>query len=213
MFNAADLPDTIPVFPLPGALMLPRTRLPLHIFEPRYLAMLDDALKTPHRLIGLVQPVPGDGEAPDLHDIGCAGRIVAFSETPDRRYMITLSGVSRFRIESEVQGFAPYRKCDVSWDEFHRDLGLSEHDPAFEREKFMSLLGRYFEVQDLQTDWESMRDAEDEMLINSLSMLCPFDPEDRQALLEAPTLPERRETLETLLEYALLSGQNEDVMQ
>jgi uncharacterized protein len=213
MFNAADLPDTIPVFPLPGALMLPRTRLPLHIFEPRYLAMLDDVLKTPHRLIGMVQPVPGQNVPAALHSVGCAGRVSAFSETEDGRYMITLSGISRFTIRRELDGFAAYRKCDVGWSGFQRDLGPTEHDPAFERAPFMHLLGRYFEDQDLKTDWESLRDAEDEMLINSLSMLCPFNPEDRQALLEAPTLTTRRETLTTLLEFALRGGHSKEVMQ
>ncbi len=213
MFNAADLPDTIPVFPLPGALLLPRARLPLQIFEPRYLAMLDDVLKTPHRLIGMVQPVPGMGADAPLHDIGCAGRLTAFSETPDGRYMITLTGISRFRIKHDVDGFSPYRKCQVSWDRFHRDLGATEHDPGFDRPAFMKTLHRYLEDQELNTDWESLQKAEDEMLINSLAMLCPFEPEDRQALLEAPTLAARRETLMTLLEYALHGGPGEEVMQ
>jgi len=213
MFNAADLPDTIPVFPLPGALMLPRTRLPLHIFEPRYLAMLDDVLKTSHRLIGMVQPVPGQRVPVTLHSVGCAGRLSAFSETEDGRYMVTLSGISRFRIKTEVDGFAAYRKCDVSWQGFDRDLGPVEHDTGFEREPFMRLLQRYFDTQDLKTDWESLRDAEDELLINSLAMLCPFSPEDRQALLEAPTLTTRRETLTTLLDFALRGGHSEETMQ
>ncbi len=123
MIKVTDLPETLPVFPLPGALLLPRARLPLHVFEPRYLAMLDDVLKTSSRLIGMVQPneVPGR-EGTGLQMIGCVGRITQFSETDDHRYLVTLTGVSRFRILRAVDGFSPYRRCDVSWDGFARDL-------------------------------------------------------------------------------------------
>ncbi|MEH6774619.1 MAG: LON peptidase substrate-binding domain-containing protein [Cereibacter changlensis] len=214
MMKRADLPDTIPVFPLPGALLLPRARLPLHIFEPRYLQMLDDALKTSHRLIGMVQPreVPGGAEK-RLHAIGCAGRLTGFSETEDGRYMVTLSGISRFRVVAEVQGFAPYRRCTVDWTPFTRDLGGTEEDAGFRRAPFLDLLGRYFAAMELSTDWGSLKEAEEELLINSLSMLCPFDPEDKQALLEAPSLETRRETLVTLIEFALRSGDGQEVMQ
>lgn len=213
----ADLPDTIPIFPLPGALLLPRARLPLHIFEPRYLAMIDDTLKTPARLIGMVQPFMGPaerGEGERLHAIGCAGRLTGLSETEDGRYMITLAGASRFRVLREVEGFAPYRRCEVRWDGFERDRGDSERDPGLEREPFLDALNRYFQSQGLSTDWDTVREAEDELLINSISMLCPFPPEDKQALLEAPTLPTRRETLLTLIEFALRSGGREsEVLQ
>ncbi|KPA21178.1 Lon protease 2 [Shimia sp. SK013] len=214
MIRPADLPDMIAVFPLPGALLLPRSRLPLHIFEPRYLTMLDDALKTPERLIGMVQPneVPGR-EGIGLQTIGCAGRITQFSETDDNRYMITLTGVSRFRIQAEVDGFAPYRRCSVSWDGFDRDLGRTERDEVFHRPVFLALLKRYFEQLELQTDWETLKDADDELLINSLSMLLDFGAEDKQALLEAPSLSTRRETLVTLLEFALRGGGGEDLIQ
>lgn len=213
MFPATDLPGTIPVFPLPGALLLPRSRLPLHLFEPRYLQMFEDCLKTSHRLIGMVQPHDGPGGKSKLHAIGCAGRVTQFSETEDGRYMITLSGISRFRVQQEVEGFQPYRKAKVTWDGFARDLGPTEEDPGFKREKFLNLLARYFNAQDLKTDWDSLKDAEDEMLINSLSMLCPFEPEERQALLEAPSLSTRRETLVTLIEFALRGGASEEILQ
>lgn len=214
MFAAADLPKTIPVFPLPGALLLPRARLPLHIFEPRYLAMLDDTMKTSHRLIGMIQPrdVPGSSEV-RLQTIGCAGRLTGFSETEDGRYMITLAGISRYKITEEIEGFTPYRRCDVDWSPFPNDIGPAEHDKGFDRNIFMELLGRYFDSRGLSTDWDSLRDAEDELLINSLSMLCPFEPEDKQALLEAPSLETRRETLVTLIEFALRGGNSEEVMQ
>lgn len=214
MLSAADLPQTIPVFPLPGALLLPRSRLPLHIFEPRYLTMLDDVLKASHRLIGMIQPrdVPQSDEK-KLHSIGCAGRVTGFSETEDGRYMITLSGVSRFRVQAELDGFTPYIRCDVDWGGFERDLGGAEKDQGFDRTRLLEILDRYFESQNLTTDRDALCEAEDELLINSLSMLCPFDPEDKQALLEAPSLSTRRETLVTLIEFALRGGSNEELLQ
>lgn len=213
MIQSADLPETLAVFPLPGALLLPRSRLPLHIFEPRYLQMLDDALKTPHRLIGMVQPNPGRGGDRKLQCIGCAGRVTQFSETEDGRYMITLSGVSRFRIKAEVEGFTPYRRCTVQWTGFERDQGRSEVDHGFDRAAFMDLLRRFLSGQNLSTDWESLSEADDELLVNSLSMLLDFDVEEKQALLEAPCLATRRETLVTLIEFALRGGSNEETLQ
>ena len=212
MTRLSDLPQTIAIFPLPGALLLPRTRLPLHIFEPRYLAMLDDCLKSDTRLIGMVQPNTGPGRETGLQRIGCAGRVTQFSETEDGRYMITLSGVSRFRIAREVEGFTPYRRCEVTWDGFEQDRARMEEDPGFNRDRFMRLLDRYFTARDLSADWQTLREAEDELLINSLSMLLDFSPEDKQALLEAPSLSTRRETLVTLIEYAPRGGE-EDLIQ
>lgn len=176
--------------------------------------MLEDALKTPHRLIGMVQPreVPGSTER-RLQAIGCAGRVTGFSETEDGRYMITLGGVSRFRIREEVSGFTPYRRCLVDWAPFERDLGPAETDAGFDRGPFLSVLGRYFEAQKLSTDWDGLKDAETELLINSLSMLCPFSPGDKQALLEAPSLTTRRETLVMLMEFALNGGAAGETLQ
>ena len=214
MKPSIDLPDALPIFPLPNALLLPRSRLPLHVFEPRYLAMLDDALKTPERLIGMVQPneVPGRS-GHRLHAIGCAGRVTQFSETEDGRYMVTLTGISRFRVQNEIEGFTPYRRCGVTWDGFDLDLGKTEHDARFDRKKFMALLTRYFEALDLATDWETMKEADDELLINSLSMMLDFAPEDKHALLEAPSLSTRRETLITLIEYSTRGGDSEGLLQ
>lgn len=214
-FSLADLPETVPIFPLPGALLLPRARLPLNIFEPRYLAMLDDALKTPHRLVGMIQPIvmPEGKSSGRLHQIGCAGRVTAFEETEDGRYIITLGGVSRYRLVEELEGFTPYRRATVDWTSFERDLGRSEADEGFDRSGFLKVLARFFETAQLSSDWDSLKEADAELLINSLSILCPFDPEERQALLEAPTLANRRETLVTLMEFALRSGGDEGVMQ
>lgn len=208
-----DLPETLSVFPLPGALLLPRARLPLQIFEPRYLSLLDDVLRTEGRLIGMIQPnvVPGR-DGPGLYQIGCAGRVTQFSEMEGRRYMITLTGISRFRVQKEVDGFTPYRRCTVSWDSFEQDLKAEDSDPGFNRKAFMKLMERYFDKQGLSVDWATLEDAKDELLINSLSMLLEFGPEDKQALLEAPSLTTRRETLVTLVEYALRSGAG-DMMQ
>jgi Lon protease-like protein len=139
--------------------------------------------------------------------------VTAFSETEDGRYMVTLAGISRYRVQSEVEGFTPYRRCHVSWDGFARDLGPTEKDRSFDRDVFLDVLARYFDERDLKTDWASLREAEDEFLINSLSMLCPFEPEDKQALLEAPSLETRRETLITLIEFALRGGSAEEIMQ
>jgi Lon protease-like protein len=205
-FTPADLPETLAVFPLPGALMLPRARLPLNIFEPRYLAMLDDALKTDHRMIGMIQPLESRGDGPPtLRKIGCAGRVTSLSETEDGRYLIALTGICRFRVIEEVEGFTPYRRVRADWAGFERDLERSDEDPDFDRPSFLDLLRRYFEAARLSSDWESLEDAEEEMLINSLSMLCPFAVEEKQALLEAPRLAERRETLCALMEFAIAS--------
>jgi len=196
-------------------LLLPRYRLRLRLLEPRYLAMFGDALKTPERRIGMVQPSKSakGNEAPPLHTIGCVGRITQFSETEEGRYLITLSGISRFRVVSEVDGFTPYRRCEVRWDGFEQDRGRAEEDGGFDREPFLNLLSRYFTTRGLSADWQTLKEADDELLVNSLSMMLDFDPEDKQALLEAPSLSTRRETLVTLIEYEMRGGQDEGLLQ
>jgi Lon protease-like protein len=214
MINSNDLPSVIPIFPLSGALLLPRARLPLNLFEPRYLQMFDDALKTDGRLIGMVQPNEVAGrDGIGLHTIGCVGRITQFSETEDGRYMITLGGLSRFRVINEVEGFTPYRRCEVSWAGFERDLGDVEEDDNFHRKPFLKKLDKFFESKGLSADWETLEEADDELLINSLSMMMDFEPEDKQALLEAPSLSTRRETLVTLIEFTLRGGLDGEMMQ
>jgi uncharacterized protein len=184
--------------------------------------MLDDTLKTQVRLIGMIQPVAmpemmaggrGEAGAGRLHHIGCAGRVTSLQETEDGRYLITLSGVSRFRLGELLDGFTPYIRARVDWTSFERDLGRRERDEGFDRAAFLAVLGRYFETAQLSSDWDSLKQAAPELLINSLAMLCPFDPEEKQALLEAPTLATRRETLMTLMEFALRSGGDEGVVQ
>ncbi|MEM7527753.1 MAG: LON peptidase substrate-binding domain-containing protein [Pseudomonadota bacterium] len=213
-FSPADLPEVIPVFPLPGALLLPRARLPLNIFEPRYLAMLDDAMRSDHRLIGMIQPFVDSGQPPKLHRIGCAGRVTSLSETEDGRYLIALTGISRFRMRSELDGFTPYRRIKADWADFAPDLGQTEKTEAFDRDDFMDLLRRYFTSARLSSDWDAMREAEEELLVNSLSMMCPFSVEERQALLEAPRLSDRYETLTALMRFAIASsGEGNDQIQ
>ncbi|MBU2957365.1 LON peptidase substrate-binding domain-containing protein [Paracoccus sp. 1_MG-2023] len=203
-----DLPDRVPLFPLPGAVLMPRARLPLHIFEPRYLQMIEDAFRTEHRLIGMIQP-EGDG----LATIGCAGRVVAFQENDDGRLMITLQAVSRFRLSEAEEGFAPYLRGRIDWSSFGRDRSGSERDPGLDRDALFPLLSRFMESEGLSTDWEAAAKAEDEMLINSLSMMLPFGHGDKQALLESPTLADRRELLVGLIEFALHGGDTEEPLQ
>ena len=210
MSEKIDLPKALPIFPLPKAVLLPGTRLPLHIFEPRYLAMVEDCLKTPHRLLGMLQPTGDDGR---LHSIGCAGKLTQFSETEDGRYMITLTGISRYRIDNEIEGFAPYRRFNVQWDGFEKDREAPEQDSKFDRDIFFNLLKKFLEGEGLSTDWETLQQADNELLINSLSMMLDFDLEDKQALLEAPSLQTRRETLTTLFEFSLRGGSDDEVLQ
>lgn len=203
-----SLPDVIPVFPLTGALLLPRAHLPLNIFEPRYLAMVDATLKSDHRLIGIVQP---RGEA--LAGVGCAGRLTGFSETGDGRYLITLTGVSRFATGPEIDGFTPFRRTQPDWTPFATDRTGEQCDRSLDRAALFALLDRYFDAQGMNADWGSLRDAEDELLIDALAMLCPLEPPDKQALLEAPDLTARRKMLMTLMDYALRGGADDEVMQ
>ena len=145
--------------------------------------------------------------------LGCAGKLTLFSETEDGRYMITLTGVSRYRIESEIDGFTPYRRFNVSWDSFEKDRESPIQDSKFNRKSFFELLKKFLEGEGLSTDWETLQQADNELLINSLSMMLDFDLEDKQALLEAPSLQTRRETLTTLFEFSLRGGSDDEVLQ
>jgi Lon protease-like protein len=200
-----DLPAELPVFPLSGVLLLPRGRLPLNIFEPRYLAMTKDALAPP-RLIGMIQPLDAaderDADArPPLYGIGCAGRIVAFSETDDGRFLMTLTGVARFEVESEVAMRSGYRRVKAKWDRFKNDL-VPDEGPV-DRQALFKSLKPYFDSRGLKADWDQVDKTGDERLIAMLSMVCPFEPPEKQALLEAKDLSARAEILKGLLEMAL----------
>ena len=209
-----DLPKKISVFPLSNFIIFPKTTVPLNIFEPRYLDMVNDSMKS-NKLIGMIQPksLENEDDLPELHDIGCLGKITSFKETEDGRYMITITVVSRYRIGDEIEGFHPYRKFKAGWNGFDQDHGATEKDPKLDRNGFFDLLSKYLKRRGLSTDWESLRDADDELLINALSMMLDFEIEEKQALLEAPSLITRRETLVTLLEYNLRGGANEETLQ
>lgn len=206
-----DLPATLPVFPLTGVLLLPRGRLPLNIFEPRYLNLTRDALAT-DRLIGMIQPrTPNDpAEKPDLYPIGCAGRITQFSETDDGRVLITLTGVCRFRIDEDVPSMRGYRRVIARWDEYRDDLSEDTSDVELDRERLDGSLRRYFDVQGITADWDTIRTTPDERLVTTLAMICPFEPNEKQALLEAETLQQRTELLLTLLDMAAVGDLGTD---
>ncbi|MFV3075161.1 LON peptidase substrate-binding domain-containing protein [Niveispirillum fermenti] len=200
-----DLPDSIPVFPLTGVLLLPRGRLPLNIFEPRYLNMVQDALAT-DRLIGMIQP-RDDGMAaePPLFDIGCAGRITSFSETDDGRFLITLTGVCRFRLLSEIPTTRGYRRAVADWSGFSADL--DEDGPShIDRDRLDTALRTYFQQQGITANWDSIAQAPLDRLITSLAMICPFDAPEKQALLESPDLEARARLLLALVEMAIHQG-------
>ena len=195
--KASDLPQVIPVFPLPGAILLPRGQLPLNIFEPRYLNMIDDAMAG-DRMIGLIQPSGGAPDHPALSAVGCAGRITSFAETSDGRYLITLTGVCRFAITTEMPSPTPYRQVRAAFASFETDLTAPPQD-GFDREPFMAALKAYLERRQLEVDWETAEAAPQEALINSLAMALPFEPAEKQALLESPTLQDRCAVLTALM--------------
>ncbi len=200
----ADLPDVIPVFPLSAALLLPRADLPLNIFEPRYLAMVDHALAG-DRVIGMVQPdeqSPDGPTGPALLKVGCAGRITSFSETGDGRYLIKLTGIARFRIVEEIESARLYRSCRVTASCFAGDFADCG-DTAVDRTAVLRTFRAYLKAHNLDADWESVGQATDESLVNTLAMIAPFDAAAKQALLEAPDLRARAETLVAMTEMTL----------
>lgn len=208
--GAASLPQVIPIFPLTGVLLLPRGRLPLNIFEPRYLAMVQDALKA-ERLVGMVQPSEPDLSNraagpinPPVYPTGCAGRITSFSEADDGRYLITLTGVSRFRIRDELPLMSGYRRVEAEWQPYAADLEEPVSEPEFDRQRFVQGLRGFLGQRQVTADWAAIEKAPAEQLITSIAMLGPFAPEEKQALLEAATLSERARLLTALVEMAAL---------
>lgn len=201
-----DLPETIPVFPLPGALLLPRGQMPLNIFEPRYLQMIDDALRDGHRLIGMIQPDPllgGTETKPALYKIGCVGRITQLAESGDGRYLIELTGVSRFRIEEELKSLTPYRQCRVTYAPFADDFVARKGEAAVDRAALVTALREFLKANDLKADWDGIEQAPNEALVNALAMMSPFGAAEKQALLEAPDLKTRAEILVAVTEMEL----------
>ena len=208
----ADLPQVIPVFPLPGALLLPRGQMPLNIFEPRYLAMIDDAMADRHRLIGMIQPDtahPGPEDKPNLYKIGCAGRITQLAETGDGRYLLELTGVARFRIEDEPAVLTPYRQCRVDFRCFADDFVARKGEGAVDRKELLKALAGFLKANKLNADWEGIEKAPNEALVNALAMMSPYGSADKQAMLEAPDLKTRAEILVALTEMELAKGSTE----
>lgn len=203
--SASDLPETLPLFPLPGALLLPRGQMPLNIFEPRYLAMVDAALRS-DRLIGMIQPDPAQSEQISLvplYRVGCAGRITQFAETGDGRYLIQLTGICRFRLVEETTADTLFRQAKVDFAEFEHDLAARLGEDRVNRHALLEALRQFTEVHRLDIDWDNIHEAPNEALVNALSMMAPFGVAEKQALLEAVDLGTRGDMLVALTEIDL----------
>lgn len=200
-----DLPQNIPVFPLSGALLLPGAELPLNIFEPRYLAMVDHAMSG-NRLIGIIQPAAGDDSqpVPPLMKVGCAGRIISYAETSDDRMMITLSGICRFQVVSELEVLTPYRQVMANYHPFAIDFATDGGGASgVDRPALLKAFRDYLAANNMKANWAEVDHAPTDILVNTLSLLAPYDPQEKQALLEAPDLKTRAEVLVALTEVAL----------
>jgi uncharacterized protein len=205
-----DLPGVIAIFPLPGALLLPRGQMPLNIFEPRYLAMIDDAFRSGARLIGMIQPDPAhpgrNENKPHLFSIGCVGRISQLAESGDGRYLIQLTGVARFRIEEELAVSTPYRQCRVTYRPFVDDFIARKGEDKVDRKSVLRALADFLKANNLKADWGGIENAPNEALVNALAMMSPYGPAEKQALLEAPDLKTRAEILVAVTEIELAKG-------
>ena len=190
-----DLPKKIPIFPLTGAVLFPKTQLPLNIFEPRYVQMLNAALATPHKLIGMIQPIAGSDHS--LKKVGCVGRVTSYNETDDHRYLITLNGIIRFEIENELDTTTQYRQVEVNYENFISDL-KSEDVTNVDRDSLLKLIKKYLKNKSLLADWDIIQQTPTEQLINYSGVLVPFTPEEKQLLLEAKTIMGRSRALEAL---------------
>jgi len=208
----ADLPETIPVFPLAGALLLPRGQMPLNIFEPRYLEMIDDALRDGRRLIGMIQPDtghPGPQARPNLYKIGCVGRITQIAETGDGRYVMQLTGVARFRVEEELAVPTSYRQCRVTYQPFVDDFVARKGEDDVDRPALLGALSAFLKANNLKADWDGIENAPNEALVNALAMMSPYGSAEKQAMLEAPNLKTRAEILVAVTEIELAKTQVE----
>ena len=205
-----ELPATIPVFPLTGVLLLPRGKLPLNIFEPRYLNMTLDAMGTACRMIGMVQPSDSEsrGKNPELYRVGCAGRITSFNESEDGRLLVTLSGICRFKIGEELDLHRGYRQVKADWSAFADDL-TEEPSVTIDRARLLQGLRDFFKMQGITANWDAIEQSPDERLVTSLAMVCPFAPIEKQALLEASGTADRAAQMIAMIEMAVL-GQTGD---
>ena len=200
-----DLPTKIPIFPLTGVLLLPHGKLPLNIFEPRYLNMITAALAG-HRMIGLIQPTgPNEGDQPDIYKTGCAGRITSFNESEDGRYLVTLSGLIRFDLAAELPLRDGYRVAVPDWGPYCDDLA-EQTGAGVDRDRMLRALKGYFTVNDVDANWDAIKDTTTDRLVNALAMMCPFQPSEKQALLEALSLGDRANVMVALLEMAFAAN-------
>ena len=216
--RSSDLQSVIPVFPLPGALLLPRGQLPLNIFEPRYLAMVDDSLRDGHRLIGMIQPDPahpGPEDKPELFKVGCVGRITQIAESGDGRYLMQLTGIARFRVEEELKVATAYRQCRVTYASFADDFTARKGEEQVDRKALLEALSAFLKANNLKTDWAEIESAPNEALVNALAMMSPYGSAEKQAMLEAPDLKTRAEILVavTQIELAKSNTQGETPVQ
>ena len=201
-----ELPQVIPVFPLPGALLLPRGQMPLNIFEPRYLAMVDDSFRDGHRLIGMIQPDVAHSrneEKPALFRVGCVGRITQLAESGDGRYILELTGVSRFKVVEELEVLTAYRQCKVDFFAFVDDFTARMGEDEVDREALLTVLADFLKANNLKVDWEGVESAPNEALVNALAMMSPYGAPEKQAMLEAPDLKTRAEILIAVTEMDL----------
>jgi len=201
-----DLPEVIPVFPLPGALLLPRGQMPLNIFEPRYLAMVDDAFRDGHRLIGMIQPDiahSASEDRPKLFQVGCVGRITQLAESGDGRYIIELTGIARFKVASELKVLTAYRQCKADFFAFVDDFTPRKGEEDVDRKRLLEVLADFLKINRLKVDWDGIAGAPNEALVNALAMMSPYGPPEKQAMLEAPDLKTRAEILIAVTEMDL----------
>ncbi len=208
----SDLPEVIAVFPLPGALLLPRGQMPLNVFEPRYLEMVDDALTSRHRLIGMIMPDasnPGPDSRPNLYRVGCAGRITQIAETGDGRYLMQLTGVCRFRIEEELKVATSYRQCRVTYAPFAGDFIARKGEEDVDRPALLRALSDFLKANNLKTDWDGIEKAPNEALVNALAMMSPYGSAEKQAMLEAADLKTRAEILVAVTEIELAKSRTD----
>jgi uncharacterized protein len=203
-----QLPRTAPIFPLSGVLLLPGGKLPLNIFEPRYLAMTRDALAG-ERIVGMVQPLEGQEKAsvPEVYPLGCAGRITSFAETEDGRYQIALSGLCRFEIAREIEPVNGYRRVIPNFEPYRGDFDEAPNG-VIDRKRLIDALRVYFKRQNIDADWKAIQSTPDERLVTTLAMVCPFEPCEKQALLQSPNLVERGRVMTALFEMATLGNKS-----
>jgi len=209
-----DLPNILPVFPLSNFIIFPRTTVPLNIFEPRYIKMVDQSMKS-NRIIGMIQPKKtGDLKKPDLHNIGCAGKITSFNETDDGRYLIILNGICRFKIVDEIDNGNLYRECNVKYDDFSTDLVEKSEEIKFSDLKLIfQHLKELFKKQGYEINWKEIEKQSLDQTINALSMASPFSLEEKQVLLESKDLNNRKEKLEEILNTYILDNFNNKTLQ